>query len=249
MRHRPLGTAEATLITSCDPRLRLVTALVAVAAISLLRTLPVAATAFSFTVIAAALHRPDRRLWRRLLHVEMFVLLLFLTLPFTMAGPIVATLGPFTVSSAGLWRGTLIALKASASILILHILLGELEPQRLGATLRALLVPERLAHLFVMTARYIALIRDEARRLTDAMRARSFHPRSNGHTWRSYGNLLGMILVRALERAERVQEAMLCRGYAGRYHNLPLPAPHTRDWASFALLSGAAILALVIDRL
>lgn len=232
-----------------DPRLRVVTALVAVTVISLLRTLPVAATAFSLTVLIAALHRPDRRLWRRLLHVEMFVLLLFATLPFTMAGPAVATLGPFTVSSTGLWRGTLIALKASASILVLHVLLGELEPQRLGATLRALLVPERLVHLFVMTARYIALIRDEARRLTDAMSARSFHPRSNRHTWRSYGNLFGMILVRALERAERVRQAMLCRGYTGSYHNLTPSAPHARDWASFALFSGAAILALIVDRL
>ena len=232
-----------------DPRLRLVAALIAVSAVSLLRTVPVAAAAFALAALATALRRPEPRFWRRLLHVEMFVLLLFVTLPFTVAGPAVATLGPFTVSGAGLWRATLVALKVSASVLLLRVLLGDLEPERLGAVLRALLVPERLAHLFVMTARYVALIREEARRLMDAMRARSFRPRSSRHTWRSYGNLLGMILVRALERAERVQEAMLCRGYAGRYRSLPLDAPQARDWACFALLSGAAILAVAIDRL
>ncbi|MFT0858821.1 cobalt ECF transporter T component CbiQ [Ancylobacter sp. G4_0304] len=229
--------------------MRLVAALIAVAAISLLHTLPVAMAVFSLTAIIAVLHRPDRRLWRRLLHVEAFILLLFVTLPFTMAGPTVATFGPLHVSSTGLWRATLIAFKVSTSVLILLVFLGGMEPERLGSTLRALHVPERLSRLFVMTARYVALIRDEARRLTETMRARGFRPRSNRHTWRSYGHLLGMILVRALERAERVEEAMLCRGYAGHYPYSPLPAPRHRDWAAFVLVSGAAILALTVDRL
>lgn len=200
-------------------------------------------------VLVTALHRPERRLWRRLLHVEMFILLLFATLPFTMAGPTVAILGPLHVSSTGLWRATLIAFKVSASVLVLLVFLSDLEPERLGATLRALHVPERLSRLFVMTARYVGLIRDEARRLTEAMRARGFRPRSNRHTWRSYGNLLGMILLRALERAERVQEAMLCRGSAGHYPYSPLPVPRSRDWAALALVSGTALLALMVDRL
>ncbi len=229
--------------------MRLVAALVAVCAISLLQSLPVAAAVFSVTVLVAALDRTERRLWSRLLQVEMFALLLFVTLPFTTPGPTLATLGPLHVSSTGLWRAALLALKVSACVLVLLVLLNGLEPERLGATLRALHVPEKLTRLFVMTARYVALIREEARRLSEAMRARGFTPRSNRHTWRSYGNLLGMILVRALERAERVREAMLCRGSAGRYPHVPLPLPRSMDWALFALLLGAAALAVTIDRL
>ncbi|MFD2143547.1 cobalt ECF transporter T component CbiQ [Ancylobacter oerskovii] len=232
-----------------DPRLRLVAAVVAVAAISLLQTLPVAAAALVVAALVALLNRPDPRLWRRLLHVEGFLLLLFATLPFTVAGPSIATIGPLSVSGTGLWRAGLIALKVSASVLVLLVLLGDLEPERLGAALRALGVPERLCRLFVTTARYATLLREEARRLGEAMRARGFHPRSNRHTWNSYGNLLGMILVRALERASRVEEAMLCRGYAGHYPYSSLASPRQRDWVAFALVSGAAFLALVIDRL
>lgn len=232
-----------------DPRLRLVAALLVVASISQLWTLSMAAMVFGLALLLAILGRPDRLQWRRMLHVEGFLLLLFLTLPFTMTGPIVATLGPLTVSSTGLARAALIALKVSACMLVVTVLLDGLDPVRLGATLQALRVPERFSRLLVMTARYVGLIREEARRLGQSMRARGFRPRSSHHTWRAYGNLVGMILVRALDRAERVEEAMLCRGHAGRFPYAALPAPDRRDWIAFALISGAGILALTVDRL
>ena len=230
------------MIARADPRIRVVSALLAVAAVSQLRTLPVSAAAFALAILLVILAGADRRLWRRMLHVEGFMLLLFVTLPFTMQGPVVATLGPLAASSTGIERAALIALKVSA-------LIGDIDPARLGATLHALRVPERFNRLFVMTARYVSLIRDEARRLSESMRARGFRPGSNRHTWRSYGHLVGMVLVRALDRAERVEEAMLCRGYAGHYPYTVLPALLRRDWMLFASVVACGILILAMDRL
>lgn len=237
------------MIAHADPRLRVVSALFAVAAVSQLGSLTVSATAFGLALLLAALAGADPRLWRRLVHVEGFMLLLFVTLPFTMQGPVVAALGPLTASSTGIERAAVIALKVSASVTVLSVLIGDLDPARLGATLHALRVPERFTRLFVMTARYVALIREEARRLNESMRARGFRAGSNRHTWRSYGNLMGMVLVRALDRAERVEEAMLCRGYVGRYPYAAPPAPRRGDWMLFAAVSAAGILVLAIDRL
>ena len=81
------------------------------------------------------------------------------------------------------------------------------------------------------------------------MRARGFRPRTSRHTWRSYGNLMGMLLVRALERAQRVEEAMLCRGYNGAFPYRPLPAPARRDWTRFGAITGGGLIALMVDRL
>ncbi|MFC0287687.1 cobalt ECF transporter T component CbiQ [Kaistia hirudinis] len=237
------------MIARADPRIRVVSALLAVAAVSQLRTLPVSAAAFALAILLVIIAGADRRLWRRMLHVEGFMLLLFVTLPFTMQGPVVATLGPLAASSTGMERAALIALKVSASVLTLSALIGDIDPARLGATLHALRVPERFNRLFVMTARYVSLIRDEARRLSESMRARGFRPGSNRHTWRSYGHLVGMVLVRALDRAERVEEAMLCRGYAGRYPYAVLPALLRRDWMLFASVVACGILILAMDRL
>ena len=99
----------------------------------------------------------------------------------------------------------------------------------------------------MLTVRYLSLIRDEARRLHDAMRARAFAPRSNRHTWQSYGYLIGMLLVRALERARRVEEAMACRGYSGRFPYAALVAPRARDWVGFALICGLGLGLLLVE--
>jgi cobalt/nickel transport system permease protein len=120
---------------------------------------------------------------------------------------------------------------------------------RLGAALHSLRVPEPIVRLFVLTVRYLAVIGGEARRLQEAMRARAFRPGSNRHTWRSYGNLVGMLLVRALDRAQRVEEAMLCRGFSGRF---PWQEPPRFAWSEkgfMALAVTVAVLITVADRL
>lgn len=237
------------MIIPADLRLRLVAAFVLVAAISQLHSLPVAAAVLATAVAAALAARPERQLWRRLLHVEGFVLVLFATLPFAVPGVPVFTLGPLTASAEGFARAALVAAKISASVLVLLTVLGGIDTHRLGGALRGLRLPEPLVRLFVLTARYVGVLREEASRLREAMRARAFSPGSNRHTWRSYGNLVGMLLVRALERARRVEEAMALRGYDGRFPYAALPAPAVRDWAMLALFVAAAAAALGVDRL
>lgn len=237
------------MIVPADLRLRLVAAFVLVAAISQLSSLPVAAAVLAAVTAAALATRPDRRLWRRLLHVEGFVIVLFATLPFAVPGAPVFTLGPLVASAEGLARAALVACKISASVLVLLTVLGAIDPLRIGGALRGLRLPEPMVRLFVLTARYVGVLRDEAARLREAMRARGFRPRSNRHTWRSYGNLMGMLLVRALERARRVEEAMLLRGHEGRFPYAALPAPAARDWAALAVVVVIAGAALGADRL
>ena len=40
------------------------------------------------------------------------------------------------------------------------------------------------------------------------------------HTYRTYAYLVGMLLVKSHDRAERVRSAMLCRGFKGRFYEL-----------------------------
>lgn len=231
-----------------DLRLRIIAAFAAIACVSQLQALPVAAGAFAAVLLGAVLSRAALP-WHRLLHVEGFLLLLFATLPFTVSGQPLFSVGPLTVSEEGVRRAALVACKVSASALIMMSLLHGVEPARLGQALRSLYLPEAVVRLFVLTARYVSLIRDEAVRLNDAMRMRGFRPRSNGHTWRSYGNLVGMLLVRALDRAQKIEEAMLCRGYHGRFPRLAEPTPARRDWAGFGAIIGCAAVLLLVDRL
>lgn len=186
--------------------------------------------------------------WRRLLHLEAFLLLLVVTLPFAVEGRPVLAVGGFVASAEGVRLAGVLVCKVTASVLMLTLLLGPAGPMRLAAALLSLGVPVRLVRLLQATARHVDIIGQEARRLQEAMRARAFRPRSSRHTWRSYGYLVGMLLVRALGRADRIEEAMRLRGSSGRGLTGDTVAPGLRDWLRGAGLAGFGLLFLIWDR-
>jgi cobalt/nickel transport system permease protein len=49
------------------------------------------------------------------------------------------------------------------------------------------------------------------------MKIRGFSARCNPRTFKTLANLSGILLVRGLDRGEKVHAAMLCRGYDGRF--------------------------------
>jgi len=173
--------------------------------------------------LALATGLKARDLVRRLLALEGFMLIVLLTLPFTTPGAPWFELGSLRASTAGRDLALMILLKANAVVLALMALVGTLEPVALGQALGRLGVPDKLTHLLLMTIRQIHLIHAEFVRLHQAMRARAFVPRTDRHTWRAYGWLMGMLLVRSLARAERLMDAMRCRGFRGRLYRLDTP--------------------------
>ncbi|MCG6943262.1 MAG: cobalt ECF transporter T component CbiQ [Thiohalocapsa sp.] len=221
MQPSPLSPRGGRLLAQHDPRL-LVVALVLFALVTVsLKTPTAAAVALAAALaLAAAGGLPLRELLRRLAVLEGFMLVVLATLPFTVPGEAWLTFGPLTATREGLFTAVLIALKANAVVLALLGLLGGLEPAVLGHALGRLGLPEKLVHLLLLTVRQIALLDQEQRRLRQAMRARAFVPRSDRHTWISYGNLIGMLLVRSLERSRRIEAAMRCRGFQGRLYLL-----------------------------
>jgi cobalt/nickel transport system permease protein len=110
--------------------------------------------------------------------------------------------------------------------------------------------PTSCAHLLLFTYRYIYVFEQEYRRLVQAMKIRGFQPRTNLHTYRSYAYLAAMLLVRSFDRAERVFQAMLCRGFNGTFYSLRTFSWQRRDrlfswrppcWPWRGALSGVAI--------
>lgn len=231
-----------------DLRLRLIGALALLVALSQLRSLWVAAAMLCLVLLLVLILQPGRAVWHRLLHVEGFVALLLIFLPFSGSGAVLLPVGPFSVREDGLIHAALVGAKITTAALVLFIAFLRVEPVRLGAALHALRVPEALVRILVLALRYLDLIRAEAARLTDAMRLRGFRAGLNRHTWRSYGNLIGMLLLRALDRAGRVDEAMRLRGFGGRFPHGVLAAPTMRDRLLFAGLCLMALTITVVDR-
>lgn len=233
-----MARTAASFVDQLAPRTRVLTTLVCIIGILALNKpaiLLVAVGAAATLVWLAGIS--GRHVRQRLTHLEGFMVLLLALLPFTTPGTTLFTLGPIQASHAGVLLAVTILLTVNACVLVLLALLSTMTAERLAYTLARMGMPLKLAHLFVFTTRFIGLFRTEATRLQNAMRARGFVARSNLHTWRSLGNLVGMLLVRSLERADRVDEAMRCRCFAGRVPISAAPSPNRIDGLFFVLVS------------
>ena len=213
----PGGEVAPRPIDRLDPRARIVAALAGViVAVTLgdprllFAGIALVAIGGFFTGVGPA------DLARRLAHVEGFLAVLLVTTPFAVAGDPAFSIGPLVASWAGLERALVLLARVGLAAAIVFTLVGGLEPVRFGHGLARLGLPERLVHVLLFAVRFVDLLRGEAARLRDALRARAFRPGASRHALATYGDFAGMLLVRAFERAERVDEAMRCRGFAGR---------------------------------
>jgi len=155
---------------------------------------------------------------RRLVLLEGFVIVLLLVLPFTTAGEPLFQLGPVGPSTEGLNLALVIAIRLNAITLFNLALIGTLSSQQVGNALLQLRAPGNLVQLLLMSVRYISVLETEYFRIRRAMKVRAFVARSNVHTWRTFGWLVGMLLVRSYERSCRVSNAMKCRGFDGSFN-------------------------------
>ncbi|MDP6191072.1 MAG: cobalt ECF transporter T component CbiQ, partial [Gammaproteobacteria bacterium] len=184
-------------VTTIDPRARILLTLIFSLVVVSLNILPllVAALALAlFILLGSGL--AWRSTLKRMLAMDGFILLMLVMLPFTVAGDPWFNIAGLTATWQGLWRALEIALKANAIILMLLALVGSMETVTLGHALGKLRVAKNLVHLLLFTVRYIEVLKEEYQRLRQAMHARAFRPGNNWHTYRSFGYLFGMLLVR-----------------------------------------------------
>lgn len=83
--------------------------------------------------------------------------------------------------------------------------------ERLGA-------PRAFALQLLFLYRYLFVLVEEALRMNRARTLRSFKGR--GMEMKTFGHLVGQLLLRTIDRAQRIHQAMLCRGFDGEVHQL-----------------------------
>jgi cobalt/nickel transport system permease protein len=82
--------------------------------------------------------------------------------------------------------------------------------------LRKLGMPELFISQLLFLYRYIFVLMEEAMRMVRAREMRSFGARGQG--LRTFISLIGTLFLKTIERAERIYQAMLCRGFTGTMH-------------------------------
>jgi cobalt/nickel transport system permease protein len=240
-----------TLLSQFDPRWKLCALVVAAIVTALLQTLPavLAAGAGALLLILAA-RLPLRWLLSRLGSVALVLAFFLAWLPFMRSeGESRWELGWLSISPAGLTMAILLLVKALTVVALMLALLASASVPDIFKAAHDLRLPGFLVHLMLLTYRFVFVAAEEFSRLRTALRVRGFHNRGNRHSYRTVAQVAGTLLVRSHDRAERVGQAMRCRGFDGSYRSLRDFRTRPSDVVVFALVIACAAALLAWDML
>jgi cobalt/nickel transport system permease protein len=153
---------------------------------------------------------------------------------------VMAHLGPLAISGGWISFAS-IMLKFVLTVSAALILVAVTGFHKVSFALERLGLPRAFALQLLFLYRYLFVLGDEAARLVRARALRSFNGRGLG--FRTYSSMLGHLLLRTLDRAQRLHRAMLSRGFDGEIRLLrPL---HLRALDAGFFLGWSALFVLL----
>ncbi|MDR2578378.1 MAG: cobalt ECF transporter T component CbiQ [Chitinispirillales bacterium] len=144
----------------------------------------------------------------------------FIALPFCLFAGVTNvmfdTAAAFTVGGVAVSYGAVslvtILIRMYLCVMAVLILVSVTPLSEITGEMRRLRVPNIFIITLEMTYRYIGVLLNEAYSMITAYRLRGGNKK--GVDIRDMGSFAGQLLIRSLDRAERVYNAMACRGYA-----------------------------------
>src|SRR4051794_37086846 len=223
-----------------DPRWRLAALGLAVVAAALLRQPGPAAIALALALGLAVVGGVPGRWYRARIGLLLAALVPFLAVvPFTVdRGDRLWEWHFLHVTDAGLVVAATLAMKMLALVTLALTLLATAPLHVTLAAAGRLGVPRLLVHLTLLTYRYVFLLLDELNRLRIALRVRGFRNAMTAHAYRTVGQVTGTLLVRGADRADRVAQAMRCRGFDGHFRTATVFRTAAADVLMFLLIVG-----------
>jgi cobalt/nickel transport system permease protein len=234
-------------LSKVDPRWKLAALLPAAAVTGVVLTPGPALAALGGSLLLAALATlPPRWYLRRIGTLVVFLLLFLVFVPFLDHQTESRwQVGPLSLSPHGLVFALVLVVKAVA-LLTLFMVVATTAPADVQLkALHSLRVPGPVVQIAALTVRYLSVVLEEFATLRVALRVRGFRQRATLSSLQTIGNVAGMLLVRGADRAERVAQALRCRGFHGQFQSLTVFCTRWSDVAFFlvVLLAAAGILA------
>ncbi len=175
---------------------------------------------------------PLRAIAKKVLFISPFALFIGIFNPLLDTDVI---LTPFGISVTGGWISFFsIIVKFILTVSTALLLIAVTSFLGICEGLERLKFPRLLVIQLLFLYRYLFVLLEEALRILRAREARSFGKR--GKEIKTFIRLISILLVRTVERAERIYQAMLSRGFRGEIRVLKRHSLRPRD-ILFALLS------------
>lgn len=134
-----------------------------------------------------------------------------------------------------------IALKTFINVSLVLGVSWTLTWSRMSAALKMLHLPDEVIFTFDMALKHIEVLGRTAHDLTESVMLRSVGRAPAGFSRTdSVAGIMGMTFIKAMECSRAMDEAMLCRGFAGAY---PAPARSGLSWRDAVYALVVALLA------
>jgi len=138
----------------------------------------------------------------------------------------ILTIGMITITS-GMVSFVSILLKTVLTVTAVLILIATTPMPAISKQLTRIGIPSLIVFLLIMTYRYISVLIEEVSTMITAYTIRA--PRQKYVKMKDMGSFIGHLLLRSIDRAERVFAAMKCRGFNGTYVTSPIPKETIKD--------------------
>lgn len=113
---------------------------------------------------------------------------------------------------------------------------------QIAASLRFIRVPPSAVTVLLLAERYVHVLGEEAQRMLRALRARAPSPLGCAAP-RIYAHIASALILRTVDRSERVALALVSRGFCGEFPSPPSEPAGALQWAGVAgWISTLAIL-------
>ena len=235
-----------------DARIRLVIAVAAIFGVVFMEHWQTILIIISASVALVFYSRASMRTYlKRLLYPSYIIILVAMVQPFTY-GSTVAAIVPgigLPVFQEGIAFGVLVFARALAAVSVLNLLVLVTPMETIMDSLRWFRVPDVILDTMMLMYRYIAIVSEESGRMRKAQESRLGYSKavSIRRKLANFGTLAGMLLTRSFDRAVKVGDAMIARGYAGTSSLFTYStAKLRRRDALTGLLALAAVIALVL---
>lgn len=229
---------QDTPIHRLDPRAKLITTLIFTVTVVSFGKYDISALIPFFIFPLVLILRgnlPPRYMLKKILVVAPFAVLIGMFNPFLDPQPLLL-LGPVRVS--GGWISFLsILLRFALTVGAALILVATTGFNGVCMALGKMGIPNIFAVQLLFLYRYIFVLIDEAVRMIHARSLRTFNNKGLGI--RVYGYLVGSLLFRTMDRAQRIHLAMLSRGFDGE---IRLRQPLNIGWKDFRFVLGWSAL-------
>lgn len=176
-----------------------------------------------------------RLLFGRLGSLHLFLIPCFLFLPFKTPGEPWLWIGPVSVTREGIHWAAAIYLRALAIAVLAFGLVLTTPFDIIIQAGERIHLPRILTQIALLAYRFLFTLRTDWRRIRIALITRGFREATRLYAYQTLAHAIGGLMIRTVDRTERVTHAMRCRGYHGTIPTMRTFRTRAADWGALAV--------------